>query len=239
MNSEKKVWFIKNMSHEGAGLFAPFLEQWKVPYEIVDLHLGGSFPEIRQGDAAVILGGPDSANDRTTKILEEIRGIQRELERGTPFLGVCLGLQLLVKARGGRVLKSPVKEMGFRGPDQDWFTVRWSPSGMKDPLLKGIPSPIKIFQLHGETVELGTGMECLAEGRFCKNQIVKIQEKAYGIQGHVELSEAMFEEWLRKDTDLRCQDVKKLKEEFCKVRNELEQNSRMLFLNFLNLAGVL
>ena len=234
-----RVWFIKNMTHEAAGLFSEFAERHRILFSIVDLHKGVKFPEVAKGDSVVILGGPDSANDVTPKILRELEALRGCLHEGIPCLGVCLGLQLLVKAAGGIVFRNPVKESGFRDPDGGWFEIEKTAEGKRDPLLTGIPDPCKVFQLHGETVGPTPSMVCLARGRFCENQIVKIQERAYGIQGHVELSERMFEDWLVADGDLRAMKPEELRRDFAALRMELEQSSEILFKNFLRISGFL
>ena len=236
-NMAAKVWFVKNMPHEAAGLFSSFAEKEGIPYSIVDLHRGDSFPEVAWGQAVVVLGGPDSANDATPKILGELAALRKCLRDGIPCLGVCLGLQLLVKAAGGTVFKNPVKEIGFRDPVGAWFEMEITSNGKKDPLLAGIPDPCKVFQLHGETVGLTSSMARLARGRSCENQIIRIQERVYGIQGHVELNELMFEDWLAADADLLKGDVVELHLDFEAVREELEQSSAIFFRNFLNIAG--
>ncbi|MEI7750957.1 MAG: type 1 glutamine amidotransferase [Candidatus Omnitrophota bacterium] len=233
-----KVWFIKNMTHEAAGLLSSFASKEKIPYEIMDLHKGDLFPEVHAGQAVVILGGPDSANDTTPKILSELEALQKCLREGIPCLGVCLGLQLLVKAAGGTVFKNPVKEIGFRDPSGGWFEMAKTAEGQNDPLLEGIPDVCKVFQLHGETVGLTLSMTCLAQGKFCNNQIVKIQERVYGIQGHVELSEQMFEDWLAADGDLHKMNIGELHRDFLEVRGELEQSSEDLFKNFLRISSL-
>ncbi len=234
-----KVWFVKNMTHEAAGLFSLFAKRPAVPSVIVDLHRGGKFPEVAKGDAVVVLGGPDSANDAGPKILRELEALRKCLSGGIPCLGVCLGLQLLVKAAGGIVFQNPVKEIGFRDPGGEWFEMEKTARGKNDPLLEGIPDPCKVFQLHGETVGLTPSMICLAHGRFCENQIVRVQERTYGIQGHVELSERMFEDWLAKDGDLSRMNTGELRRDFSAVRLELERSSEVLFKNFLRISGLL
>ena len=194
-----RLWFIKNMTHEAAGLLSLLAEKQKIPYAIADLHRGEKFPEVVPGQAVIVLGGPDSANDTTPKILNEMEALRRCLREGIPCLGVCLGLQLLVKAAGGTVFRNSVKEVGFRDPAGAWFEVEKTPDGKGDPLMSGLPDTSKVFQLHGETVGITPSMKVLAHGRTCENQIVKIREGVYGIQGHVELSERMFEDWLAAD----------------------------------------
>jgi GMP synthase-like glutamine amidotransferase len=234
-----RVWFVKNRTHEAAGLFLSVTKRHAIPSLTVDLHQGGKFPEVAKGDAVVILGGPDSANDAAPKILRELEGLQKCLRDGIPCLGVCLGLQLLVKAAGGIVFRNPVKEIGFRDSGGGWFEMEKTANGKKDPLLAGIPDLCKVFQLHGETVGLTPAMSRLAQGRSCENQIVRVQERAYGIQGHVELSERMFEDWLVNDEDLRKMNTTELRRDFLSVRPELERSSEVLFKNFLRISGFL
>jgi len=233
----RQLFFVKNMPHEAAGLFSSFAEREKIPFRIVDLHRGEPFPTLKAQDAVIVFGGPDSANDQTPKILQELEAIRRILRDDISYLGICLGLQLLVKAAGGKVLRSPVKETGFRDASGRWFEIEKTHEGIQDPLLAGVVDPAKVFQLHGETVELTPSMQCLAFGRLCKNQIVKAGRRAYGIQGHVELSEKMFEDWLKKDEDLREMDPKALRYDFAKIRQELETSAETIFKNFLHLAG--
>jgi len=234
-----KLWFIKNMTHEAAGLFSAFADHEKIPYSIVDLHRGESFPEVLPGQAVVILGGPDSANDTTPKILGELEALRGCLREGVPCLGICLGLQLLVKAAGGVVLRHPVKEIGFRDPDGGCFQMERTKDGRSDPLLNGIADIFQVFQLHGETVSLTSSMQCLATGRFCKNQVVKIQDRVYGIQGHVELSEQMFRDWMNEDADLTRMDATGLYRDFEMSRGSLERSSKVIFKNFLSISGFL
>ena len=98
-----------------------------------------------------------------------------------PYFGICLGLQLGVKAQGGKVIKSSIKEVGWRDAQNNFFTLELI---HQDFLFDHLKFPLRIFQLHGETVELTNGMELLATGKHCKNQIVKISNNAYGIREH-------------------------------------------------------
>lgn len=234
-----KVWFIKNMTHEAAGLFSLFAEKAGISHAIVDLHRGEGFPKVSRGQAVILLGGPDSANDETPKILNELEAIRKCMREQIPCLGICLGLQLLAKAAGGAVLKNPIREVGFRDPAGGWFEMEKTPDGQKDPLLSGISDPCKVFQLHGDTVSITSSMTRLARGRFCENQVVRIQPYVYGIQGHVELSERMFEDWLAADGDLQKMNAAALRKDFLELRQKLEKNSEKLFMNFMRISDTL
>src|SRR6202048_1340115 len=64
--------------------------------ETLDLHAG-----------AVIFGGPMSANDPDEYVRREIDWIEGPLREQRPFLGICLGAQMLAKQLGAPVAPHP------------------------------------------------------------------------------------------------------------------------------------
>ena len=93
-----------------------------------------------------------------------------------------------------------------------------------------------MFHLHGETVERTKGMTLLASGEWCVNQIVRVAPKMYGIQGHLELTDAMFTDWCHKNDWLRECDRRKLQRDWDQQKEALESTLRTLFGNFLTIA---
>ena len=60
--------------------------------------LGDPLPATMTGHAgAIIFGGPMSANDPTDFIRREIDWLRAPLKENKPFLGICLGAQMLAK----------------------------------------------------------------------------------------------------------------------------------------------
>jgi GMP synthase-like glutamine amidotransferase len=80
-------------------------------------------------------------------------------------------------------------------------------------------------------------MILLAEGKECRNQIVRVGPMAYGIQCHFELDEEMFETWIAEDADLMKLDPGKLRSDFMEQKEEYLRTGRRLFRNFLKLSG--
>lgn len=234
---EKEILIVKNTTEEGPGLLEDLLIDRKISYRIVDLQKGEPFPSVENYKAVVVLGGPDSANDENQKMTTELQRISEVLEARIPYLGICLGLQTLVKAAGGKVIPSPVKEVGFRGPDGDYFTVELTPEGMHDRLFKGLGHSLRVFHLHGETVDLTAGMTLLGAGKFCRNQMVRIGDNAYGLQCHFELTELLFETWISEDPDLLQLNSNALRADLKAIKAAYTQTGRQLFINFLEIAG--
>jgi len=237
INMGKEILIVKNMTRESHGLLDKVLKERGIGYTIADLDQGDKFPPVKDFGAVVVLGGPDSANDETEKMRNELVRIGEVLAAKIPYLGICLGLQTLVKVSGGKVLKSPVKEVGFIGPDGNKFTVELTEDGKLDPLFEGLDHTFNVLQLHGETVELTDSMILLATGNFCRNQIVRVGSNAYGIQCHFELTPEMFEIWINEDQDFLQLDQEKLRADFTSIQEEYTRVGSRLFENFLKIAG--
>jgi GMP synthase-like glutamine amidotransferase len=226
---------IKNISRENPGILQDLLAENHISHRIVDLDADDIIPSLENYSAVIVLGGPGSANDTTDRMLNELEMIRHAVDSGMPYLGICLGMQALVKACGGAVHANDVKEIGFRGGDGNYYSVIIE---AEDPLFNGLANPLKIFQLHGETVRITKKMQLLATGKYCRHQIVKVGRKAYGIQGHFELTSEMFREWLDNDPELLLEDRDALIKDFGILADEYRSNGRQLFGNFLKIAGI-
>ncbi len=232
------VLIIQHLPHEGPGLIGTMLDEHQIPYEVVMHDDGVSLPSPADYAAVVVMGGSMSANDDTPMIKEELRFLEDVIQSRVPFFGVCLGLQTMVKAAGGEVLKNDCREIGFRDEQNTFFSVDVTEHGMQDPLMKKLPETFAMFHLHGETVEMTKEMTLLASGEWCVNQIVRIAPTQYGIQGHLELTNEMFDGWCKTEAWLKEKDQKQLKEDWRTRRTELQLAMRVLFGNFLSVAGL-
>jgi GMP synthase (glutamine-hydrolysing) len=243
-HSPNKVLIVQNITREGPGLLERLLSEIAVDYEIADLDKGDDFPDPTQYSALVVLGGPDSANDATEKMRVELQQVKKAFDAGVPFLGVCLGLQVAVKVMGGEVVKSPVKEVGLSTAEGVPYSVSLTnlaltTLGKKDPLFVGLRNHFRVFQLHGETVELTKSMQLMAIGQDCPNQIVKFRRNAYGIQSHFELTRDMLSEWLKADPDLNPLGEQNVLAEFDTIEEIYTVTGLSLLRNFLHIAGLI
>lgn len=234
-----KLLILQNIDREKPGLLERVLIDEKVPFDAVILDEGQSIPKLGKYKAMVVLGGPDSANDETQKMFNELACVKYAIDIGMPYLGICLGLQTLVKAAGGRVVKNNIKEVGFKNPDNMQHTVTLTEKGKADPLLAALPDTLSVFQLHGETVELTPAMSVLATGTYCRNQIVKVATNAYGIQSHFELTPEMLKVWAAQDPDLTPIGNDKLLADFEVIQQEYTHAEQTLMRNFLKIAHLI
>ncbi len=234
-----ELLIVKNISREGPGLLQRVLEKANITFDLVNLDGGEAFPSPTGYKALVVLGGPDSANDTTKKMTTELGQIKVALDAGIPYLGICLGLQTLVKAAGGNIVASENKEVGFTSPDGSKYVVERTEAGKTDPLLAGLPDVLDVFQLHGEAVAMTDTMTLLGTGKYCRNQIVKVNDKAYGIQSHFELTPEMLAVWAANDPDLIPLGNERLQSDFEAIKTSYTRIGETLLRNFLSIAGLL
>ncbi len=236
---EKKVHFIRNVERETPGLALDVLREMKVPYVIIDADAAAfaGYPDYSELLAVVVLGGPDSANDDNQKIIAELNFIKSCIAAGIPYLGICLGMQMLVKVCGGKVVIAPEKETGFQHSNGNPYFVGRAACAAEELLFRNLGEHFRVFQLHGETVELPASVELIGEGQggSCKNQIVKYKNSAYGIQCHFEMNTPLFKRLLDEDEDLRVMKRAELLSEFAEINNEYTATGKTLFKNFFSL----
>ncbi len=234
------VLIVKNITREGPASLVPILRSNGIKYKVVNLDYDERFPDPLNYKALFVFGGPDSANDHTLKMTEEVDQVRHAIEGGVPYFGMCLGMQVLAKASGADILKSPTKEVGWRAPNSMLFSMTLTQEGKKDPLFKGLKEEIKpIFHLHGETVSISEKMTLLATGEFCKVQAIKVGSNAYGLQGHMELDYFTFKTWLDQDPDLGKLKRKELEQDYQIIRGNYESHGRTILTNFLRIAQLI
>jgi len=210
-----------------------------IGFDVVDLSASERFPSLQDYKALVVLGGPASANDATEAMRSELAQVKQAISSGLPYLGICFGLQVGVKAMGGAVVPGKEKEIGFFESENRPYSVVLSEEGKHDPLFAGLGESFRVFQLHGETVELTSAMTLLAIGAVCHNQVVRIAPKAYGIQSHFELTSEMLAVWADQDPDLQPIGRDKLLADMGDVQAEYTQTGRALLQNFLKIANLI
>lgn len=184
-------------------------------------------PLLQDYSALIVMGGPDSANDTTPKMLAELALVKQALNLAMPYLGVCLGHQVLVKAAGGKVVRCLQREVGWG------YTIQLTPYGKVDPLFHGLPEKIPTFQLHGEMVQVVDGITVLATGDNCPVQAVKVGRRAYGLQCHFELHDELYQTWLNEDPDLQKLDRADMEREWENVKQEYTVMGRRFVENWL------
>jgi GMP synthase (glutamine-hydrolysing) len=160
-------------------------------YVPVELDEGEPLPDWREFDAVLAMGGPMSVNDEDEHpwLAAEKALVREAVGAGKPFLGVCLGSQLLASALGARVYANPA------GAEVGLLPVDRTEAGRADPVLGALAEPLVTLQWHGDTFDLPHGAELLATSPLARNQAFRVGAHAYGVQFHLEVTEEQVAEW--------------------------------------------
>ncbi len=153
---------------------------------------GDALPDtLEQHAGAVIFGGPMSANDPDEFVCREIDWIEVPLCERKPFLGICLGAQMLAKQLGAGVAPHPEgrAEIGY-------YPVRPTEAGLA--LCPDWPG--QVYHWHREGFERPAGCELLAEGDDFPVQAIRYG-CAYGLQFHPDVTYAMLNRWTTRGHD--------------------------------------
>ena len=182
----KTALFILHQKSSEAGDIANKLKIRGFDFENIRPSLGESLPtNLNKYSAIVVFGGPMSANDDVEFMKKEIDWIEQVLQSDVPFLGICLGAQILAKHLGCKVEKNPneLSEIGF-------YKIEPTEKG-----IKMFQSQDIFYQFHTEGFELPSDCELLAKGDIFTNQAFKYKN-CYGLQFHPEVNIYLHLKWL-------------------------------------------
>jgi GMP synthase (glutamine-hydrolysing) len=187
LSNTEKILIILHQETSTPGRIGMMLKAMGFALDIRRPCLGDALPKTMDEHAgAVVFGGPMSANDPEPWIAREIDWIGVPLKEQKPFLGVCLGAQMLAKHLGGNVdghVESRV-EIGYypiypvNGGDgiSDW--------------------PHEVYQWHRESFTLPREAKLFARGDHFENQAFRYGPSAYGIQFHPEVTRLAMHRWV-------------------------------------------
>ena len=187
----RRVLIVLHQEHSIPGRLGRLLMERGFELDIRRPRFGEPLPASMDDFAgAVIFGGPQSANDPDDYIRAEIDWIGVPLRERRPFLGICLGAQMMAVHLGGRVGPHPqgLVEIGY-------YDVQPTDAGRA--LIPDWPG--KVYHWHREGFEVPpAGAELLAEGGAFPNQAFAVGPAAFGLQFHPELTLAQIHKWTTK-----------------------------------------
>ena len=235
-----RLLVFQHLACEHPGILRKFLREDAIAIDTVALDEGQEIPRLENYDALWVMGGPMDVWDveDCPWLIAEKRAIRRWVrELNKPFLGICLGHQLLCDALGGTCGPQRPPEVGI-------LDVTLTPAGRADPLLQGVDANAKCLQWHSVRVaEPPEGATVLARSELCPVQGLKVGERAWGFQYHVELEADTIPSWGCVPAYLAALEASQGQgalERFIASAKphmaDFERNARALYRNFMTLA---
>jgi GMP synthase (glutamine-hydrolysing) len=236
----KRVLALQFVWDDPPGYLGEIMEEHQIACDVARVE-EEAVPDPLEYDAIIAMGGPQHVghNDTYPYLVGATRTIRRAVEREVPYLGLCLGGQLLASAVGAQVKKHSSASIGF-------YEVQFTTEGKKDPIFKGLPGYQQVIHWHEDTFDIPDGAVQLATNPHTQNQAFRYGRNAYGTQFHIELTPAMLDVWLY-HPEFRQEMVQALGEEaadrFIGDRARLyplyREHTRTMFENFLRIAGLI
>ncbi len=187
-----RILVFQHIACEHPGIFRDFLAEDGIEWMTVELDEGEPIPSFEHYDALWVMGGPMDTwqeDDNPWLVAEKAAIRDAVMDREMPYLGFCLGHQLLADALGGEVGPAGEPEIGI-------LEVEVTDAGRASPFMTDLPERAACLQWHSaEVLREPPGASVLASSPACRVQAMSIAGRAFSIQYHVELTPTTVVEW--------------------------------------------
>ena len=232
-SDEQMLLVVQNDPEVPAGNYGKYLEEFGIEFTLVCPFKGEALPPVEELRAVIVLGGAMGVHETATHpfLLDVKRFIRGLVERGVPYLGICLGGQLLADVLGARVVAD--SGHGEKGS----LAVQLTAEGIYDPLFAGIPKEFITFQWHNDSFDIPAGGALLASSPVCPHQAFRYGANAYATQFHPEVDRGIVDSWVRWSEETASQATRFLTG-FDLSLPQYSAASRQILANFLHIAGL-
>ena len=191
----KNIIILQHIDIETPGYILDLMKRDNFNLTTIELDEGDNIPHnLEKFDGMFCMGGPMDTwmeNDYPWLIDEKKQIKEFVVNLKKPYLGFCLGCQLLGEVLGGSVVKSVPPEIGILDVDM-------KNNYITDKLFSDFSSSIKALQWHSyevQNLETNNEVTLLGSSPTTKYQIFKYQNHAYGIQFHIEIKNNTVSQW--------------------------------------------
>jgi GMP synthase-like glutamine amidotransferase len=239
-----KFLSLQHIAIEDPGTFKDFLLEDGHTLTTIQLDEGDTIPSnLNEFDAMLCMGGPmDTHMEKEYPwLVPEKKAIaEYVLNLEKPFLGFCLGCQLLGEVLGGKVIQSSPPEIGV-------LDIHSKEDIKTDPVFNFLPPSFKALQWHSYEVvglEENQNITILGSSLTTKYQIYGYKKHAYGIQFHLEIRNTTVDDWAEVPEYKNALEQSLGSEALPKMKNAvkaeiftMQNQCKMLYQNFLKIVS--
>ena len=190
-----EILVLQHINIEDPGFIKDLMIKDGVNITTVEFDEGEKNPNnLNFFDGMLCMGGPmDTWMEKDYPwLIEEKKKIKEfVIDLNKPYLGICLGCQLLGEVIGGKVVKTNNPEIGM-------LDVNFLGEKKKDILFVDFPQKITSLQWHSyevQELEKNKDVTLIASSKETKYQIFRYKNNAYGIQFHIEIKDTTVNDW--------------------------------------------
>lgn len=187
-----KLLVFQHIDCEHPGQLREYLAADNIDWQAVELDAGDAIPDLQPYDALWVMGGPMDVwdTDQHPWLIEEKKAIAHWVrELGRPYLGLCLGHQLLADALDGECGPMPSPEIGV-------LDIELTDAGRADPIFARLPARQTALQWHSvQVTRAPSDGTVLARSNVCENQAMRVGQCAWSMQYHVEVEPDTVTNW--------------------------------------------
>jgi GMP synthase-like glutamine amidotransferase len=235
---------LQHIDIEDPGTFKDYLLADGHEITTIQLDQGDMIPtNLDSYDAMLCMGGPMDTfmENEYPWLIEEKKAIaEYVLILKKPFLGFCLGCQLLGEVLGGKVEESIPPEIGVLDIDIDT-------NAKDDHVFNFLPKKIKALQWHSYEViglENNSKVQVIGTSPSTKYQIFGYEKYAYGIQFHLEIRKTTVDDWAKVpeyknalEKSLGADALPQMKDMVDKEIDTMMQQCNQMYKNFVNIIN--
>ena len=236
-----EILVLQHINIEDPGFIKDLMIKDGVNITTIELDEGEKIPNnLNFFDGMLCMGGPmDTWMEKDYPwLIEEKKKIKEfVVDLNKPYLGFCLGCQLLGEVIGGKVVKTNNPEIGM-------LDVNFLDEKKKDILFTDFPQKITSLQWHSyevQELEKNKDVTLIASSKETKYQIFRYKNNAYGIQFHIEIKDTTVNDWgcvpeykLALENQLGHGALEKFDKEAKENMTNMNNYSKILYTKFKN-----